>query len=102
MPSYEFRCPCGVAQERVISIKAAPPVGATEPCPRCRRRTLARILSVPHFADAALRISISGYPYVSRRHQGLPGCREDANGHPIIDSPSHEREVMARTGLVRE
>jgi hypothetical protein len=37
------------------------------------------------------------YPYVSRRHQGLRGCWEEADGHLIIDNPSHEREVMART-----
>jgi len=57
---------------------------------------------VPTFADAALRTSIEGYPYVSRRHQGLKGCRENAEGHPIIQSPAHEREVAAMNGLVRE
>jgi predicted nucleic acid-binding Zn ribbon protein len=102
VPTYEFECQCGHKEDRVISIRQAPPLGVREPCPRCRDITLERALSVPTIADAALRATIKGYPYVSRRHQGLPGCRETTDGHPIIESQSHEREVMAQTGMVRE
>jgi FtsP/CotA-like multicopper oxidase with cupredoxin domain len=82
MPTYEFGCRCGFAQERIISIKAAPPVGATEPCPRCRRRTLARIFSVPHFADAALR-ALHRFGFLLVR--GLP---VEMDGVPGLTQPS--------------
>lgn len=102
MPTYEFVCPCGHHEERILPITQAPPIGELARCPGCDAHTLARIVSVPVIADASLRASIAGYPYVSQRHRGLPGCRETGAGNPIIESPRHEREVMARTGLVRE
>lgn len=80
----------------------APGSGQAIQCPTCRGQTLKRRISVPTIAYAKLRTSIAGYPYVSRRHQGLPGCKETPGGQSIIESPRHEREVMAQTGLVRE
>lgn len=55
-------------------------------------------------ADAALRTSLYGYPYVSRRWsaQTLGAEKTDANGHPVVESAAQEREIMARTGLVRD
>jgi hypothetical protein len=37
-----------------------------------------------------------GYPYISRQHSGLPGTAQDHNGHSIITSATHEREVIRR------
>jgi hypothetical protein len=42
------------------------------------------------------------YPYVSYQHSDLPTCKQTPTGHSIIESKQHEKEVMARTGLVRD
>lgn len=43
------------------------------------------------------------YPYASRRlPRGLEGCPTDSEGRTVIQSPRHEREVMARHGYERE
>lgn len=88
-------------EARHFSVRDMPELGSKHPCPRCGRKTLIRVLSRPTIADAKLRFD-GKYPYLSRRHQGLAGCRENADGHPIIESKAHEREVAAMNGLVRE
>lgn len=103
VPTYEFRCEtCGKTEDRFMPLSQAPSVGEMLKTGSCCGKPLTRILSVPTLADAQIRTQVDGYPYVSRRHQGLPGCDETPEGHPIIRSPAHEREIMARTGLVRE
>ena len=47
------------------------------------------------------------YPYHSYRFSNLPGARNDANGHSIVESAQHEREIIAAsrdtaTPLARE
>lgn len=71
----------------------APAVGHVLHCERCGRETLKRVFSVAQ-VSAAVAVQAHGYPYISRQHSGLPGCKEDANGHPIIRSATHEREVV--------
>lgn len=79
---------------------------ATRPeyCPKCDF-TLVRDFVADNItgATAALANEIRGYPYVSSRlPRDLEGCRHDPIGKPIIESKSHEKEVMSRTGMRRE
>lgn len=85
-------------------MKSPPPEGVTVTCPQCGGLSLRRILSVPQIPTAALAAARK-YPYASYRWANADlggGCRESAEGHPIIESARHEREIMARTGKVRE
>jgi hypothetical protein len=103
VPTFEFRCErCEKTEERFLPMSKAPAVGEKLASAECCGKPLTRIHSVPTLADVQIRVGVAGYPYVSRRHQDLPGCKETPDGHPIIKSPRHEREIMAQTGLVRE
>ena len=105
VPTYEFRCQeCGCQHELFMPMKAAPSIGELSPtaCPICAKPRLQRVLSVPTFADAALRTSIAGYPYVCHKFDArdLPGVkRTTADGYGIVESARHEREIMARSNV---
>lgn len=73
----------------------APPVGTVVACPQCQRNTLKRVYSRTQ-VSAAVGFQAHGYPYISRQHSGLPGTAQDHNGHSIITSATHEREVIRR------
>ena len=82
-------------------MKAPPELGSTRTCGRCGQNTLTRVLSLPVIADAQIRAG-NKYPYVSRQWSGLPGTQQTPQGHSIVESRQQEREIMAKTGLVRE
>jgi putative FmdB family regulatory protein len=102
VPSYEFKCKCGHTEARIRRITQAPPLGSVVKCPACLRRTLRRICSVVTVAFAAMKAS-NKYPYISRQHSAERlGTKATEHGHAIIESRAHERDVMSRTGLVRD
>jgi len=105
VPAYEFGCTgCGHNEAHHHRITDAPALGSTRRCSACGRSTSVRIPSIAVVNIAKARADAK-YPYVSRRWSNteLAGmCREDGGGHPIVESRRHEREIMARTGLVRE
>lgn len=81
----------------------APDYGSksSRPCPLCESTSTARIVSIP-VVDAGLA-GKSQYPYVCRRFHGLKGVDQTTReGHPIITSRQHEREVGAKNGLFRD
>lgn len=57
----------------------------------------------PQVATAALRASMK-YPYVSRQHSAEKlGTRlATSEGHAVVSSRQEEKNIMARTGMVRE
>lgn len=72
-------------------------------CPRCNGQTLRRIPSIPGVNREALEAA-GKYPYVSHKWSDGDlggGCRTTAEGHPIVESQAHERDIIARTGLIR-
>ena len=107
MPTYDYRCPsCGRNAERALPITLAPdlgtPLDAACPCGGVPLRVMSS--TPPVIADAALAASRK-YPYVSRAHSAaqLKGVNAlDPAGHPIIESAAHEREVAARSDMVRD
>lgn len=106
VPLYEFECSaCGRREAHPASIKSPPPLGSSRDCSHCQgRSTSVRVASAPVINFEAMRAA-DKYPYVSRQwsNQDLGGgCREDADGHPLVESRQHEREIEARTGLVRD
>lgn len=86
-----------------MRMSEAPELGARhpEPCPACGNPALRRTLSVPTINREYIEARRK-YPYVSRRWAHLDGAKKTPDGHPIIESVRHEREVMARNGLMRE
>jgi hypothetical protein len=88
----------------VLSIRHAPKLGSRRPCPTCGDPDgLERVIvTPPELADVAIARQVHGYPYVDNTLANLDGC-EKANclGHPVIMSPSHEREVMRKNNLVK-
>lgn len=100
--TYEFECKCGHTEAHEISMKRAPELGSKRRCGGCRGKTLARVLSRSVVvADAKLKADRK-YPYVSRQWSGLPDTPQTPEGHSVIVDKQAEREVMAKTGLVRE
>jgi hypothetical protein len=100
---YEFQCGrCGHVGAAHYGILDAPSIGErhAEPCPTCRCADYRRIVSLP-VVNSEYQAARNKYPYVSRRWSHLEGC-ERVDGHPIIESVAHEKEVMARNGMVRE
>lgn len=60
-----------------------------------------RVVSLPLINPEKLRAD-QQYPYASRQWGELDGVNaHDEQGHPIIESQSHEMEVAARNGLKR-
>lgn len=81
----------------------APEYGSksSRPCPLCKSTSTGRIVSSPS-VDAGLT-GKSQYPYICRRFHGLKGVTQTTGeGHPIIESRQHEREVGAKNGLFRD
>lgn len=81
----------------------APGIGERhpQPCPVCRSGDYARVVSIP-VVNREYQAGRNKYPYRSYRHGHLDGCRRDGDGHCIIESAGHEREVMAKNDLIRE
>jgi hypothetical protein len=93
---YEFSCDeCGHAEVRDHGVEDRPAIGSKRPCPACRGHTLTRVYSLPQ-VSAAVAVQAHGYPYVSRQHSGLPGTQQTPEGHSVIRSARHEREVIKR------
>lgn len=105
VPLYEFGCnTCGHREAHPYRITDAPPFGTVRQCSSCGRSTSVRVASVPVINFEAMRAA-DKYPYVSRRWSTDDlggGLAEDADGHPVIQSRQQEREIQARTGLVRD
>jgi hypothetical protein len=100
---YEFQCErCGHAGQSAFAISDAPALGAKhpEPCPACKSDRYLRVVSLP-VVNREYQKGRNKYPYISRRWSHLEGCRR-VDGHPLIESVAHEREVMARNAMVRE
>lgn len=92
---YEFECECGHAQAIHVPMKQAPALGSQRRCGQCGRNTLTRVISRSIQIDAGVKQKVHGYPYLCRQWSELPLTQQDANGHSIIESPQHEREVIS-------
>jgi hypothetical protein len=92
---YEFECECGHAQAIQAPMKAAPALGSQRSCGQCGRNTLTRVISRSVQIDAGVKAKVWGYPYICRQWSELPLTQQDENGHSIIESPQHERNVIA-------
>lgn len=105
MPLYEYRAADGAVVERFYRMNDDKPEVVVERGVQYRR-VYGNIL----VDDGAHR----GYPYVSKRLAGTEAARDcehsvvpvGQKGHkaklPIVQSPQHERELMARHNLIRE
>jgi hypothetical protein len=105
MPIYQFQNDAGSIIERFYRAEKAPPLGTRI---RHNKRWYTRIISTGvTTADARMR-SHDQYPYLSSRHSphtpGAEAVRDPRTGKTklLIESAKHEREFMARNGLVRE
>ena len=97
MPAYEFRTGEGQVIEVVFAMSDAPAIGSTYDHPVFG--TVTRIASGHHVSP---NFTTSAYPYVSHAlPRNLQGCRTDSQGHPIIESRRHERNVASMHGLQR-
>ena len=92
---YEFITNSGDVLEADFPMSNAPDVGQVVEIDGVKAT---RILSVP----AEVRCD-NWKPYASDRlPKGLPGCRHDKSGRPIIETRGQEREVMSKFGYERE
>jgi hypothetical protein len=99
MPEYTFETSDGKRTTGVYRMADAPRIGDTvtiagEQCVR-----------VPDSfqLDADIANVVHGYPYESNSlPRGLSGCAKSKRGKPIVQSRSHERELMARHNLRRD
>lgn len=97
MPSYEFKTESGQIIEVAFAMSDAPAVGSVYQHPMFGPVT--RILSSTQISP---NFTTSTYPYVSRAlPRNLPGCRVDKQGHPIIESRRHERNISSMHGYQR-
>lgn len=97
MPSYEFRTESGQVIEVVFAMSEVPAIGGTYDHPM-----FGPVTRVPSGTQVSTNFTTSTYPYVSRAlPRNLAGCRTDPQGHPIIESRRHERNVASRHGYVR-
>lgn len=102
MPMYEFQLVGGVEKvERFFPMAEAPAFGTRI---TVDGKSYIRIASVAQI-DADVKNRVHGYPYVSHtlpRNTDLAGCKHDHRGRPIIESRTHEKEVCAQTGRIRD
>jgi len=97
---YTYWCdPCQANFEIVRSMKDATTV---EPCPTCGGEC-GRDFQAEGATPSAAVGDWNKYPYVSKRlPKNLEGCQTNKFGQPVIESKSHEREVMAKHRYRRE
>jgi len=95
---YCFKHPSGEVHEQSFPIGTAPAsifVDGVE-CPRDFGS------EIKHTNDAACHFA-QKYPYVSKRlPKNMPGCPTAKNGHSVVVSARHEREICSRYGYSRE
>lgn len=109
MPTYCHICPNGHPFEVT---KPVAKVAESETCPECGSPCGPDCRN--YAAEGAIVNGMEHvtYPYVSKRLGGTAGaqyCKEvpvtragvTMKGH-LVESRQHEREIMARTGMVRE
>ena len=103
MPEYEFRTDEGEIVELYFTMAKVPGIGKII---RHNGRSLKRVFG--GVRGEHITNQHSKYPYLSHSHTPwLPGCetaKDPRSGKlkPIIRSRQHERELMARHGLVRD
>lgn len=105
MPVYEYRSDDGAVVERVYTMREDKPESLVE-----GGVTYRRVFGNCRVNDRAH----AGYPYASKRLAGTAAARDcqhavvpvGKKGHranlPVVQSKKHERELMARHGLIRE
>lgn len=99
MPQYEFVADDGQIVEKSYPMRDAPPIGAEITVDgKVFRRVFCGTVD-----QAGIDRKTHKYPFVSHALPPyLPGCKHTHTGNNIIRSQRHEREVLARTGYVRE
>lgn len=99
MSSYCYSCGCGCDQVLQYPIGTAPQY-VDCPCGGAADRNYQMENAAPASAQIAAG---QKYPYVSNRlSSNVGGCQLTDKGRPVIESQSHEREVMARANMRRD
>lgn len=99
MPIYEFQSEDGEVIERVHPMREAPPIDSVI---EVDGKKYKRIASGGVSVEAA-KVNCNKYPYFSMRHGAfMPGAKHDKQGRSFIESPTHEREWMAKNNLGRD
>jgi len=97
MPEYPFRTERGETVDLFFPMSKVPSIGATIEHP-----DHGRIVRLASSAQVSPNFTTGTYPYESRAlPDTIEGCPRSARGKPIVTSRRHERELMARYGLVR-
>lgn len=97
MPAYEFQTDSGQVIEVVFSMSDAPAIGSVYEHPM-----FGPVTRIASRSEVSTNFTTSTYPYVSRAlPRNLQGCKTDRQGHPIIESRRHERNVASMHGYQR-